>query len=154
MDWRRAQHGSGVNAAFKVRYTDAARDDLLRLFDLLLDRAQTAEDFGLAQCAIDTITLKVESNLSRSPFIFRKAGQSPFLRELVITSGSSGMWRYTRFQTPGQSTSWPSGTSCKAITTDPGFPRSNPPIRFLDSIQLSFRHRQARYPHPKQRSLP
>ena len=90
MDWRHAQHGSGVNAAFKVRYTDAARDDLLRLFDLLLDRAQTAEDFGLAQCAIDTITLKVESNLSRSPFIFRKAGQSPFLRELVITSGSSG----------------------------------------------------------------
>ena len=79
-----------MNAAFKVRYTDAARDDLLRLFDFLLERAQTAEDFDLAQRVIDTIALEVESHLSRSPFIFRKAGPSPFLRELVIAFGSSG----------------------------------------------------------------
>ena len=79
-----------MKGAFRVRYTDAARDDLLRLFDFLLDRAQTVEDFDLAQRAIDTITGEVEGHLSRAPFIFRKAGPSPFLRELVIAFGSSG----------------------------------------------------------------
>lgn len=75
---------------FAVRYTDAARDDLLRLFDFLLERAKTAEDFVDAQFAMDTITHEVEHHLSRSPFIFRKAGQSPFLRELIIPFRSSG----------------------------------------------------------------
>lgn len=75
---------------FEVRYTDTARDDLLRLFDFLLHRAQTAEDFDAVQIAIDTITTEVESHLCRAPFIFRKAGQSPFLRELVIPFRSSG----------------------------------------------------------------
>ena len=75
---------------FEVRYTDAARDDLLRLFDYLLDRAQTAEDFDAAQLAIETIASAIESQLSRSPFIFRKAGDSPFLRELIIPLRSAG----------------------------------------------------------------
>ncbi len=79
-----------MKGAFQVRYTKAARDDLLRLFDFLLDRARTAEDFDLAQRAIDTVTEEVEGHLSRNPFIFRKAGQSPFLRELVVAFGSSG----------------------------------------------------------------
>ena len=79
-----------MKGEFQVRYTDAARGDLLQLFDFLLDRAQTVEDFDLAQHAIDTITNGVEGHLSRSPFIFRKAGQSPFLRELVIAFGNSG----------------------------------------------------------------
>ena len=73
-----------------VRYTEAARDDLLRLFDLLLERAETAEDFDAAQRAIDAITTAVEVHLRRTPFIFRKAGTSPFLRELVIPFGSAG----------------------------------------------------------------
>ena len=75
---------------FEVRYTDTAHDDLLRLFDFLLDRAQTAEDFDAAQIAIDTITMEVEGHLGRAPFIFRKAGQSPFLRELVIPFRGAG----------------------------------------------------------------
>jgi len=70
--------------AFEVRYTDAARDDLLRLFDFLLDRAQTAEDFDAAQLAIDTLVTEIEGSLSRAPFIFRKVGESPFLRELIV----------------------------------------------------------------------
>ena len=74
----------------EVRYTDTARNDLLRLFDFLLDRAQTAEDFDAAQFAIDTIASEVESHLRRAPFIFRKAGQSPFLRELIIPFRSAG----------------------------------------------------------------
>ncbi len=69
---------------FEVRYTDSARDDLIRLFDFLLDRAETLEDFDAAQETIDTIRLDIEGRLSRTPFIYRKAAQSPFLRELVI----------------------------------------------------------------------
>jgi len=79
-----------MKGEFEIRYTDTARDDLLRLFDFLLDRAQTVEEFDAAQVAIDTITTEVESHLSRAPFIFRKAGQSPFLRELVIPFRSAG----------------------------------------------------------------
>jgi plasmid stabilization system protein ParE len=75
---------------FEVRYTDHARDDLRRLFDFLLDQAQTAEDFDAAQGVIEGIALAVESHLSRTPFIFRKAAQSPFLRELVIPLGRAG----------------------------------------------------------------
>jgi plasmid stabilization system protein ParE len=79
-----------VNGAFEVRYTDAARDDLIRLFDFLLARAQTAEDFDDAQAVIDTLTREIENHLSRSPFIFRKASLSPFLRELIIPCRRSG----------------------------------------------------------------
>jgi plasmid stabilization system protein ParE len=79
-----------VSAPFEVRYSASARDDLLRLFDLLLDRAQTAEDFESAQLAIDVIRDSVERNLSRAPFVYRKAGDNPFLRELLIPFGSAG----------------------------------------------------------------
>jgi len=75
---------------FAIRYTDTAREDLLRLFDFLLDQAQTAEDFDAAQNAVDTIKTEVEHHLARAPFIFRKAGQSPFLRELIVPFGSAG----------------------------------------------------------------
>jgi plasmid stabilization system protein ParE len=73
-----------MTGEFEVRYTDAARDDLLRLFDFLLDRANTVEDFDAAQLAIDVITAEVEGHLARSPFIYRKVGDSPFRRELII----------------------------------------------------------------------
>jgi plasmid stabilization system protein ParE len=79
-----------VNAQFEVRYADPAREDLLRLFDFLLDRARTAEDFDSAQHAIDVIRETVERSLSRAPFSYRKAGDSPFLRELLIAFGGSG----------------------------------------------------------------
>jgi plasmid stabilization system protein ParE len=79
-----------MSADFGVRYTEAARDDLLRLFDFLLNRAQTIEDFDDTQLVIDTISTEVESHLCRTPFLFRRAGQSPFLRELVIPLRSIG----------------------------------------------------------------
>lgn len=75
---------------FTVRYTETAKDDLFRLFDFLLERAQTIEDLDAAQQAIDTIVNEIETHLSRSPFIYRKAGQSPFMRELIITFRRSG----------------------------------------------------------------
>jgi plasmid stabilization system protein ParE len=79
-----------VTDKFEVRYTAAARDDLLRLFDFLLDRAQTVDDFDAAQLAIDAIEAGVASHLSRTPFIYRKARESPFLRELVIPFQAAG----------------------------------------------------------------
>jgi len=65
-------------------------EDLLRLFDFLLDRAKTAEDFDAAQLAVDAIRDAVERSLSRSPFVYRKAGDNPFLRELLIPFRGAG----------------------------------------------------------------
>jgi len=79
-----------VSAAFEVQYSDSAREDLLRLFDFLLERAKTAEDFDSAQLAIDVIRDAVGRSLSRAPFVYRKAGDSPFLRELLIPFGGAG----------------------------------------------------------------
>ncbi len=79
-----------MSGDFEVRYTEAARDDLLRLFEFLLARCRTADDFNAAQLAVDTIRAQVESHLSRAPLIFRKASESPFLRELVIPFRRAG----------------------------------------------------------------
>nr|WP_295770961.1 type II toxin-antitoxin system RelE/ParE family toxin [Rhodoferax sp.] len=79
-----------MKAQFEVRYTAAARDDVLRLFDFLLERVQTIEDFDAAQSAIDALRNTVQNHLSRTPFIYRKAGDSAFLRELIIPFGHSG----------------------------------------------------------------
>ena len=75
---------------FEVRYTDAARDELIRLFDFMLERAQTSEDFDDAQGALAALTATIETQLSRTPFIFRKAGTSPFVRELIAPWRSTG----------------------------------------------------------------
>ena len=75
--------------SFVVRYSQSARDDLARLYEYLLDRATTAEDLDLAERALAAITGAVES-LTRSPFIYRKAEDDPFLRELLVPFGSSG----------------------------------------------------------------
>lgn len=75
--------------SFSVRYSALARDDLTRLYDHLLHRATTVEDLDLAEQALAAIAGAVDS-LRRSPFIYRKAGADPFLRELLIPFGQSG----------------------------------------------------------------
>ena len=75
--------------SFAVRYSVTAKDDLARLYDYLLDRAVTLEDLDLAERALAAIAAAVES-LRRSPFIYRKADDDPFLRELLIPFGHSG----------------------------------------------------------------
>jgi plasmid stabilization system protein ParE len=40
--------------------------------------------------AIDVIRDTVERSLSRAPFVYRKAGDSPFLHELRIPFGGAG----------------------------------------------------------------
>jgi len=76
---------------YRVVLTEEAEEDLLRLFDFLVERelSHDAADPDLPQRAIDAIKdgLKL---LERFPFTCRKAGQSPFLRELVIPFGHTG----------------------------------------------------------------
>jgi len=75
--------------SFVVRYSASARDDLARLYDYLLERATTVEELGLAEEALGVIAAAVEG-LRRSPFVYRKAGTDPFLRELLIPFGNTG----------------------------------------------------------------
>lgn len=75
---------------FDVRFSAAAADDLERLFDFLLERAQTGEDLDLAQSAAETVRSAVENLLAVTPYSFRKAGKSPTRRELIIPFGATG----------------------------------------------------------------
>ena len=77
--------------SFRVRLTREAEADLERLFDFVLERefACAGGDLELAEQAIVAIRAGV-ATLKTSPFTCRKAGQSPFLRELIIPFGHSG----------------------------------------------------------------
>jgi plasmid stabilization system protein ParE len=77
--------------SFRVRLTREAEADLERLFDFVLDREldRAGGDLQLAELALAAIRAGV-STLRSSPFTCRKAGPSPFLRELVIPFGRSG----------------------------------------------------------------
>ncbi len=75
---------------FKVEFTPEADADLGRLFDLLLERAQTVEDAGRAYEAVEAIRAVATSHLSTTPYSYRKVGQRPTLRELIVPFGSTG----------------------------------------------------------------
>lgn len=75
---------------FQVRFSREAQDDLLRLFDFLLECALTHEDLDRAQLAIDAVRSAVHSQLSVTPWSFRKAGRSSTRRELIIPFGATG----------------------------------------------------------------
>ena len=71
--------------SYRVRYTRAARDDLMRLYRFLLEH-----DAEAAVRALDAIR-KGADVLRTFPFTCRKAEEStPFLRELIVSFGSSG----------------------------------------------------------------
>lgn len=76
---------------YKVRLTREAEDDLVRLFDFIIERelAREGGDFELADTALDAIREGL-ALLERFPFTCRKAGVSPFARELVISFGHTG----------------------------------------------------------------
>ena len=78
--------------SYLVRLTKEAEDDLIRLYDFVLERELqrlSTGDLEVAEKALNAIKEGFLS-LSRSPFTCRKADQSPFLRELVIPFGHSG----------------------------------------------------------------
>ena len=77
--------------SFRVRLTRDAEADLDRLFDFVIERelAREGGDLTLAEQAVAALRAGI-ATLKSSPFTCRKAGQSPFLRELVIPFGRSG----------------------------------------------------------------
>jgi plasmid stabilization system protein ParE len=76
--------------SYRVRFTREALEDLERLYDFVIDRElERGGDLTLAERAIEAIENGV-ATLSFSPFTCRKAGGSPFIRELVIPFGASG----------------------------------------------------------------
>ena len=75
---------------FKVEFTPEADADLDRLFDFLLDGAKTVEDAMRAFEAVEAIRTAANSQLSITPYSFRKVGQRPTLRELIVPFGSTG----------------------------------------------------------------
>jgi plasmid stabilization system protein ParE len=76
---------------FKVRLTRDAESDLDRLFDFLVERelARDGGDLNLPEQAVFALRAGM-ATLKSSPFTCRKAGDSPFLRELIIPFGRSG----------------------------------------------------------------
>lgn len=75
---------------FTVRFSAVADEDLERLFDFLLGRAETIEDLDLAQGAIEAVRSTAVTQLGATPYSFRKAGKSPTRRELIIPFGATG----------------------------------------------------------------
>lgn len=77
--------------SFRVRLTRDAEADLAQLFDFVLER-ELARDGGhltLPEQALAALRAGI-ATLTFSPFTCCKAGQSPFLRELIIPFGHSG----------------------------------------------------------------
>ena len=71
--------------SYQVRYTKAARQDLLRLFEFLLEN-----DLDAARSALEAIKKSIRL-LQDFPFTCRKASaDSPFLREMIIPFAAGG----------------------------------------------------------------
>ena len=75
---------------FKVEFTPEADADLDRLFDFLLEHAQTVDAAMRAYEALEAIRTVANSHLSTTPYSYRKVGQRPTLRELIVPFGSTG----------------------------------------------------------------
>lgn len=75
---------------FRVEFTPEALADLDRLFDFLLDRAETAEEAMRAFEAVEAMRTAANSLLTTTPYSFRKVGQRPTLRELIVPFGATG----------------------------------------------------------------
>jgi plasmid stabilization system protein ParE len=71
---------------YTVRFTEEAEEDLLRLYDFLIE-----QDVAVAERALGAIHAAFEI-LKFSPFSCRRANMvdSPFFRELIVPFGSSG----------------------------------------------------------------
>ncbi|MDP3085838.1 MAG: type II toxin-antitoxin system RelE/ParE family toxin [Rubrivivax sp.] len=76
--------------SFVVQLSPAAEADLERLFEFMLDRAETTEELDRAQAAIDAVRAAAQHRLATTPFSFRKAAQHPAQRELIIPFGGTG----------------------------------------------------------------
>jgi plasmid stabilization system protein ParE len=75
----------------RVRLTQQAQADLLRLFDFVVERElrRAAPDLALADRALEAIERGL-GMLEYAAFTCRKAGANPLVRELVIPFGHDG----------------------------------------------------------------
>ena len=76
--------------SYAVAFTQGAEDDLMRLYDFLLDRAETLEELDVADEAVKVIRQAALSHLSTTPYSYRKVGARSTLRELIIPFGTTG----------------------------------------------------------------
>lgn len=77
---------------YRVRLTREAEQDLLRLYDFVIERElgrPGGGDLSLADKVISALEQGF-ATLQSSPFTCRKADNSPFLRELIIPFGATG----------------------------------------------------------------
>ena len=75
---------------YAVEFTQGAEDDLVRLYDYLLDRAETLEELDVADEALQFVRQAALSHLSTTPYSYRKVGARSTLRELIIPFGTTG----------------------------------------------------------------
>ncbi len=75
---------------YRVEFTPEGDADLERLFDFLLERAETAEDALRAYEALELIRTVAHSHLSTMPYSYRRVGARPTLRELIVPFGATG----------------------------------------------------------------
>lgn len=87
--------------SFRVRLTREAGADLDRLYGFVLERELERDggNLALAEQALAAIRAGI-ATLETSPFTCRKAGQSPFLRELIIPFGRSGYVALFEIESP------------------------------------------------------
>jgi plasmid stabilization system protein ParE len=76
---------------FTVQFSAAANEDLQRIFDFLIQREldSATGDWDLPEKVLPAIQAGI-TLLRNSPFVCRKAGRSPFVRELVIAYDNTG----------------------------------------------------------------
>ena len=76
---------------YQVIFSREAEEDLERLFDHILEREldSPSGDLDISARAIDAIRQACHL-LTHSPFSCRKAGESAFVRELIIPFGATG----------------------------------------------------------------
>lgn len=76
---------------YTVVFSQAAADDLEQLFDFALQRELDSDtgDLDIPGRALQVIRDSM-AFLASSPFACRKAGQSSFVRELIIPFGRTG----------------------------------------------------------------
>jgi plasmid stabilization system protein ParE len=76
--------------SFAVEFAQGAEDDLVRLYDFLLNRAETLEELDMADEALKVIRQAALSHLSTTPYSYRRVGARSTLRELIIPFGTTG----------------------------------------------------------------
>ena len=87
--------------SYAVEFTQGAEDDLVRLCDFLLDRAETLEELDVAEEAIGVIRQAALTHVSTTPYSYRKVGARPTLRELIIPFGTTGYILRFDIRSPG-----------------------------------------------------